>query len=115
VNYYGSSCSNCGGWQTAGAAAAGVAVGMAVGATVANANSQAAASNAYNSGYAAGSANPAYAIGAIYPTVPAGCAQSDVGGITYYLLPIRQYVVPAIIRRERRLLSRGATSSLISD
>src|SRR6266481_6363900 len=27
VNYYGSSCSNCGGWSTAGAAAAGVAVG----------------------------------------------------------------------------------------
>jgi hypothetical protein len=89
VNYYGSSCSNCGGWQTAGAAAAGVAVGMAVGATLASANSSAAASNAYSSGYAAGSANTAYPIGAIYPTVPAGCAQSDVGGTTYYYYPSR--------------------------
>jgi hypothetical protein len=90
VNYYGSSCSNCGGWSTAGAAAAGLAVGAvagaAVGATVANANNNAVAANAYNSGYTAGSVNTAYAMGAIYPTVPStGCAQPNIGGITYYL------------------------------
>jgi len=84
VNYYGSSCSNCGGWSTAGAAAAGVAVGAVVGATVANANSNANAANAYNSGYAAGSYNTAYAMGAIYPTTPAGCIQQYVNGTTYY-------------------------------
>ena len=85
MNYYGSSCSNYRGWSTAGAAAAGVAVGAVVGATVANANNNAAAANAYSSGYAAGSANTTYAMGAIYATVPAGCAQPSVGGITYYL------------------------------
>jgi hypothetical protein len=90
VNYYGSSCSNCGGWSTAGAAAAGLAVGAvagaAVGATVANANNNAAAASAYNSGYTAGTVNTAYTMGAIYPTVPTtGCAQPNIGGITYYL------------------------------
>jgi len=84
VNYYGSSCSNCGGWSTAGAAAAGVAVGVVAGAAIANANSNANAANAYNSGYAAGSYNTAYAMGAIYPTTPAGCVQQYVNGTTYY-------------------------------
>jgi hypothetical protein len=32
-----------------------------------------------------GSANTAYAMGAIYATVPAGCATPNVGGTTYYL------------------------------
>jgi hypothetical protein len=54
VNYYGSGCAACGGWATAGAAAAGVATGAAIGA-----------------GYAA--ATTAYAMGAIYPVLPAGC------------------------------------------
>jgi hypothetical protein len=90
VNYYGSTCSNCGGWNTAGAAAAGAAVGLGVGAiagaAVANANNNAAASNAYASGYAAGnSGDSGYAMGAIYATVPAGCATPNVGGTTYYL------------------------------
>jgi hypothetical protein len=83
VNYYGSSCSNCGGWSTAGAAAAGAAVGMATGAAVASANT-AATSSAYSAGYSAGAANTAYAMGAIYPTLPAGCVASSVHGTTYY-------------------------------
>ncbi len=85
VNYYGAGCANCGGWSTAGAAAAGAAVGAAAGAAVANANNQRANSNAYSAGYAAGSANTAYAMGAIYATVPAGCASPTVNGMTYYL------------------------------
>ena len=52
VNYYGSWCYNCGGWSTAGAAAAGAAVGMAAGAAVASANTAAATSSAYSAGYA---------------------------------------------------------------
>ncbi len=69
VNYYGSTCSNCGGWNTAGAAAAGAAVGLGVGAVagaaIANANNTAAASNAYASGYTAGgSGDSGYAMGA---------------------------------------------------
>ena len=86
VNYYGSSCGSCGGWSTAGAAAAGAAVGMVAGAAVASANTNAAASNAYASGYVAGSAaNPTYAMGAIYATLPPGCATPSVQGVTYYL------------------------------
>ena len=86
VNVYGSSCYSCGGWSTAGAAAAGLAVGAVAGAAIASANTNAAASNAYSAGYAAGStANPTYAMGAIYATVPAGCAQPTVQGMTYYL------------------------------
>jgi hypothetical protein len=56
VNYYGSSCYNCGGWSTAGAVA---------GAAVASANTAAATSSAYSAGYAAGAAHTAYAMGAI--------------------------------------------------
>ena len=86
VNVYGSSCSGCGGWSTAGAAAAGLAVGAVAGAAIASANTNAAASNAYSAGYAAGStANPTYTMGAIYATVPTGCAQPTVHGQTYYL------------------------------
>jgi len=85
VNVYGSSCSSCGGWSTAGAAAAGAAVGVVVGSAVASANTSAATSNAYSAGYAAGATNTAYAMGAIYPTLPAGCASPSVGGTTYYL------------------------------
>ncbi len=105
VNYYGASCGDCGGWSTAGAAAAGAAVGMVAGAAIASANTGAATSGAYAAGYNAGSANTAsaynagvaagggtggpipatYAMGAIYPTLPAGCISPNVGGTTYYL------------------------------
>jgi len=86
VNVYGSSCSNCGGWSTAGAAAAGLAVGVVAGSAIASANANAAASNAYSAGYAAGStASTTYSVGGIYATLPAGCAQPSVGGKTYYL------------------------------
>ena len=83
MNYYGSRCYNCGGWSTAGAAAAGAAVGMAAGAAVASANT-AATSSAYSAGYSAGAATTAYAMGAIYATLPAGCVVSTVYGTTYY-------------------------------
>ena len=45
----------------------------------------AATSNAYSAGYVAGATNTAYAMGAIYPTLPVGCATPSVGGTTYYL------------------------------
>jgi hypothetical protein len=86
VNYYGNECYNCGGWSNAGAAAAGAAVGMAAGAAMSSAKSSAATSSAYSTGYAAGSAaSPTYAMGAIYPTLPAGCVSPNVHGTTYYL------------------------------
>jgi len=87
VNYYGSGCSNCGGWSTAGAAAAGAAVGVVVGASVASANTAAATSNAYSAGVAAGAAasQPNYVMGAIYATLPAGCVTPSIQGTTYYL------------------------------
>ena len=41
---------------------------------------------AYNAGVAAGSAaGPTYAMGGIYPTLPAGCISPKVGSGTYYL------------------------------
>jgi hypothetical protein len=101
VNYYGSGCYNCGGWSTAGAAAAGAAVGLATGAAMTSATTSAATSSVYSSGYAAGSAStasaysagyvagsaasPTYAMGAIYATLPAGCLNTNVSGKTYYL------------------------------
>jgi hypothetical protein len=46
----------------------------------------AATSSTCSAGYAAGSVvNPAYAIGAIYATLPAGCVTATVHGRTYYL------------------------------
>lgn len=99
VNYYGSSCYNCGGWSAAGAAAAGAAVGVVAGAAVASANTAAVAANAYNAGVATAGANTAaaynagvvagatgtFAMGAIYAAVPAGCVSPVVQGRTYYL------------------------------
>jgi hypothetical protein len=81
VNVYGSSCGSCGGWSTAGAAAAGVVVGAAV----ATAHNQAANANAYSAGYAAGSTDTAYAMNAIYATLPKGANSAVVGGTTYYM------------------------------
>ena len=72
-HYYSSGCYDCGGWSTAGAVAAGAAVGTAAGA--------AATAGAYNAGVAAGSA---YTMGAIYGTLPGGCVYSQVGAIGYY-------------------------------
>jgi len=65
VNYYGGSgCYNCGGWSTAGAAAAGAAVGMAAGAAV-------------------GAASAEYAMGATYATLPPGCVSPGGAGVYY--------------------------------
>src|SRR3984885_14763875 len=82
VNSYSAGCYNCGGWSTAGAAAAGVVVGAVAGAAVASANSSAAASTAYAAGVAAGAS---YSMGEIVATIPAGCATPTVSGMTYYL------------------------------
>jgi hypothetical protein len=84
VNYYGSSCYNCGGWSAAGAAAAGLAVGAVAGAAVASANSAQATANAYNAGVVAG-ASTVFAPGAIYATLPTGSVTTVVQGQTYYL------------------------------
>ena len=84
VNVYGSSCGSCGGWNTAGA----VAVGMVAGAAIATNKAQqqqAASASAYSAGYAAGATNTAYAMGAVYPKTPTGCATPVVGGQSYYL------------------------------
>jgi hypothetical protein len=70
-HYYGSGCYDCGGWNTAGAAAVGLAAGTAMGA----AGASAASANAYAAGVAAGGG---YAMGAIYPTLPAGCMYRPV-------------------------------------
>jgi len=83
-------------------------VGAAAGASIASANTAAATSSAYNAGVAAGTANttaattsaynagvaagsansgasPVYAMGGIYPTLPAGCISPKVQGTAYYL------------------------------
>ena len=39
----------------------------------------------YAAGYAAGATNTVYAMGGIYPTLPAGCTQATVNGTSYYL------------------------------
>jgi hypothetical protein len=86
VNYYGAGCYNCGGWSTASAAAAGAAVGLVAGAAVASANTNAVAASSYNAGVAAGAASAtSYVMGALYPTLPAGCITPTVRGTTYYL------------------------------
>jgi hypothetical protein len=70
--YYGTGCYNCGGWNGAGAAAAGLAVGTAVGvAAVSAANANAAAS-------------AAYAYGDVYAALPAGCGYASYSGRAYY-------------------------------
>jgi hypothetical protein len=58
---------------------------MAAGAAVASANTAAATSSAYSAGYTAGATTTAYAMGAIYATLPAGCTSPSVQGTTYYL------------------------------
>jgi len=75
--YYGSGCYSCGGWAAAGAAATGLVAGASLGAATADS----ASANAYAAGVAAGSA---YAVGAIYSTLPSGCIVSGVGDSTYY-------------------------------
>lgn len=87
VNYYGSDCYNCGGWDEAGAAVVGAVVGATVATAAESSNSAAATTNAYDAGVAAGSAETAgtYAMGALYPTLPAGCINPTVKGVAYYL------------------------------
>ena len=63
------------GWGAAGAAAAGAVVGAGV--------AEASSADAYANGYAAASSS--YSIGAIYPTIPSGCATPNVRGVTYEL------------------------------
>lgn len=89
VNYYGSGCYNCGGWDAAGAAVAGAVVGATVATAAESANSSTETTNAYNAGVAAGSAQAGaaetYTMGAMYPKLPAGCVEPKVQGVAYYL------------------------------
>jgi hypothetical protein len=71
-SYYGSGCTNCGGWPVAGAAAAGGFLGARLAA-----QQEAAAA-------AAAPVVPSYTMGEIVPTLPAGCALSNVAGTSYY-------------------------------
>lgn len=77
-----------------GAVAGAAAAGAVAGAAVASAGTAAATTSAYDAGVAAGSATAAaamstgggaYVMGAIYPTLPGGCAKPTVQGQTYYL------------------------------
>jgi hypothetical protein len=70
VNHYGSGCYNCGGWAAAGAAAAGAAIGAAIGAA--------------NNSVPEENSGSAYAIGAIYPSLPSGCVSSQSDGGNFY-------------------------------
>ena len=134
MNVCGAGGYNCGGWSTAGAAAAGAAVGVVAGAAVASAKTSAATSSAYASGYTAGSATTAsayqagvaagstsgYSAGYAAGSAPSGrygpdlCDAARRLRLTHRqgldLLPVRQHVVPAVVRCERRLLPRGAHS-----
>ena len=87
VNYYGTGCYNCGGWDEAGAAVAGAVVGATVASAAAASNSAAETTSAYNAGVAAGSAQATgtYTMGALYPTLPTGCIEPTVKSVAYYL------------------------------
>jgi len=87
VNYYGSGCYNCGGWNAGAAAATGLAVGAVVGAAAASANTSAATANAYSAGVAAGTTaatQPAYIMNDVYAVLPGGCAYKPFAGAAYY-------------------------------
>jgi len=77
VNHYGAGCAGCGGWSTAGAAATGMVVGATFGAAAVSASTAA----AYNAGATPGSA---YAVNAVYSTLPLGASRAVVAGNTYY-------------------------------
>ena len=106
------------GWSSAGAAAAGLAVGVVAGAAIASSNTAAATNNAYAAGVATGSANTAaaynagvvagagFAMGTIYATLPVGSITTNVQGQTYYLNG--NNLVSTGLRRQWRLLPRGA-------
>jgi hypothetical protein len=94
-HYYGSGCYDCGGCNSAGAAAVGLAASTAIG--------TAASANAYAAGVAAGGG---YAMGAIYPSLPAGCIYRPMLGAygcggTFFR---------GCLRGERRLLPGGPRS-----
>ena len=136
VPYYAAGCYNCGGAAAAGAVV-GMAAGAAIAsANTAAATSNAYAAGvatgsantavAYSSGYAAGATTAApaavpvagttttvtttttYGMGMNYAAVPAGSILINKNGT--HVLPQRQYMVPARLRRQRRLLpSRSGT------
>jgi len=86
VNYYGSGCYNCGGWNAGAAAATGLAVGAVVGAAAASANTSATTANAYSAGVVAGAAaatQPAYIMNDVYAVLPGGCAYKSFAGAAY--------------------------------
>ena len=74
-DYYGSGCYDCGGWNTAGAAAVGLAAGSMIGAAAAGQES----ANAYAAGVAAGEA-----VGSVATVLPANCVYTPVAGASYY-------------------------------
>ena len=90
VNEYSSNgCGNCGGWNSAGAAAVagltGLAAGEALGAEATGANN-AATANAYSAGVATGAAEAGWGApaGGTYTTLPADCLYQAVGGANYF-------------------------------
>ncbi len=74
-DYYGGGCYDCGGWNSAGAAAVGLAAGTMIGAAA----TQQASANAYAAGVAAGETT-----GAIISSLPPGCVYTPIAGASYY-------------------------------
>ena len=115
VNVYGSGCYNCGGWHAAGAVAAGMAVGMATGAAIASANTAAATTSAYQAGVAAGLKKkkkkkmpPVRATRWARSRPPCRPACATPQSQREDVLSMRQYLVPAELRRQRGILPGGA-------
>ncbi|HVI89345.1 MAG TPA: hypothetical protein VM659_13650 [Dongiaceae bacterium] len=86
VNYYGSECSNCGGWNAGAAAATGYIAGATMGAAQANAETQAATANAYAAGAAADAtaSAPSPVVNDVYAKLPANCQYIPAANVTYY-------------------------------
>jgi len=111
-------CPICGGWSTAGPAHA-RPVGRCGRWGNGSQCEQMRRANAYDSGYTAGSVNTAYAMRAMYPTVPPsgwvqptewmGAGQSS----GHNLLLMREHMVSTGRRCELRVLSRRAGPRLI--
>lgn len=110
VNYYSSDCYNCRGWNTAGAAVAGAAVGMAVGAAE-PLQTQMQSRRTPTTRLRRWQYRHCVCDGRDISAGPRRLCSTQRW--RHNLLLMRQYVVPAIVRRERRLLSRGATPGLI--
>ncbi len=111
VNYYGDDCYNCGGWDAAGAAVAGAVVGATVATAAESANSTTETDQRIQrgrrGGQRAGGGGDLHD-GCDVPEAAGGLHRAEGAGCG--LLPLWKYVVPAHLRRERRVLQGRADS-----